>query len=427
MKIFNFFLVIFSFFLCSNSLLAQERFKKAYVIDNNQRIINGSIDFGNPIRNPNEIIFLDSSTLRISIFKPTDIQAFSVMLEEERRYESRIVQITDYPKYVEDLDDSGISDIITDTVFVEVLVKGKASLFHYKDEEKWDHFFCEKDGVFQTLVQTLTRHDMITKDVLVLRQRYKMQLQQLFFDCSSILERIKAVENTIPALQRIFEDYNNCSGNENEFIKNRKTSQHTKFAFNVGLRMTKLYVSDVKIGGAANIEKLDFKSPYRLPIGMSIDIPLSKKTNKYSLYNELLYTKFRARGGYSLGQESYFLTFRYTYIQYLIAFRYHFKENHSTFSPFVNIGGTMSYGLSSSEAILTTSYYYIPQQVISTQKSLLIPKLFPFSTLCGFGINHKQYSLELRVSYNTGISYHDDMKSNVLAGCLMMTYSPGRK
>lgn len=410
------------FFLYSNSISAQERFKKAYVIDNNQQKINGSIDFGNPIRNPAEIIFLDSSTLKISVFSPKDIQSFSVKLDEERRYESRIVQITDYPEFLEGLDDSGVSDIITDTVFVEVLVKGKASLFHYKDEEKWDHFFIEKADTFQTLMQVLVRHDMMSKQVLVLRQRYKTQLNLAFLDCPNILGRIYSVENTIPSLQKIFEDYNNCLGKENEFVKNRKTKQHLKFAFNVGYQVAKLTVSDVKIGDAAYIEELDFPLSRRLPIGLSVEIPFPKN---YSIYNELLYTKFGTNAGYTIGQESHILYFRYTYLQYLMALRYHFNKDKKAFSPFVNVGGTMSYGFAKSYASVVNNYYYLPQ-VVSNQEPLLTPKLFPASAVFGFGFNYKKYSLELRMSYNTGVSYHYDMKSNILAGCLMMTYSPGK-
>lgn len=144
MKLLNLSLLILIFFSFSIFSFGQERFKKAYVIDNNQQKIEGSIDFGTPPRNPEEIIFLDSTTLKISVFKPTDIQSFSVNSIGERRYESRVVQIMDYPKYVEDLDDSGVHDIITKTVFVEVLVKGSASLFYYKDEEKWEHFLVKK-------------------------------------------------------------------------------------------------------------------------------------------------------------------------------------------------------------------------------------------------------------------------------------------
>ena len=79
---------------------------------------------------------MDSSTLRISIYEPLDIQFFAIEKPYERRYESRIIQITDYSKYVEGLKESETLPIITDTVFIEVLVKGNASLYQYKDEKK---------------------------------------------------------------------------------------------------------------------------------------------------------------------------------------------------------------------------------------------------------------------------------------------------
>lgn len=427
MKLLNLSLLILIFFSFSIFSFGQERFKKAYVIDNNQQKIEGSIDFGTPPRNPEEIIFLDSTTLKISVFKPTDIQSFSVNSIGERRYESRVVQIMDYPKYVEDLDDSGVHDIITKTVFVEVLVKGSASLFYYKDEEKWEHFFSEKDEIFQTLTQTLTLHEMANKNVLVLKQRYKMQLQKVFKDCPAILRRIPSLENTASSLKEIFKDYNECSGNQNAFVKDLNRKKKRYFSFNAGVQVAKLTVTDVKLGDGAEIEALDFPVSIRMPIGVSIDLPLSKKTDKYSLYNELLFTKFRTNGSFVKGNETNIINFRYTYIQYLMAFRYHLKRENSNFSGFVNIGGTMSYGLPSSKAALIKKYTY-QQSIIATRNYLLLqtPNLYPLSAVCGFGINYKNYALELRMSYNTGVSYNYDMKSNILAGCLMMTYSPGK-
>jgi hypothetical protein len=427
MKILKFTLFI-AFCVCSfNTSFGQDRFLKAHIIDNNQQRIDGSIDFGSPIRNPDKIIFLDSSTLRISIYEPLDIQSFVVETSYERRYESKIVHFTDYPKYIEDLDDSGIPEIITDTVFVEVLVKGKASLYQYKDEEKWEHFFAEKDGEFQTLMQTLTRYDMLNKDVIKLTERYKSQLRKLFADCPSIIERISALENTESSLQEIFTDYNICSGDDNAFLKDRKSSRKRAgyLAINLGYRNSRLFLSDVKLDDKSYLENMSFSRSAGLPIGLSLDIPLSTKNNRLSLYNELLFVRFVS---FSELRETTEKTekfgFLYRYTRYSAALRYNFGKEAAKISPFINIGGNLSYAITSSSNIATNYSFTFPNTLYHT--FLVNPRRFPIGAIAGFGTKINRFSGEFRMEYTNGLSLNYAMKTSILSAYLMFTYSLGK-
>jgi hypothetical protein len=427
MKILNFTLLI-AFCLClSNLSFGQDRFVKAHIIDNNQQRIDGSIDFGSPIRNPDKIIFLDSSTLQISVYEPLEIQSFAVELPYERRYESRIVQLTDYPKYVEDLKESEILPIITDTIFVEVLIKGKASLYTYKDEKQWEHFFAEKDNNFQTLVQIITKYDMLDKTVIKLTSRYKKQLQTLFADCPDIIAKTNFVENDAASLQRIFTEYNACSGDNNEFTKDEKSKKRKhirNLAINLGYRNSTLFLSDVLLLNRGFVEDMNFSNSAGFPIGLSLDLPLSKKNTHLSFYTELILTRFTSSSNVrSSDFTDEVASFNFRYFHYSGALRYRFGKENATFSPFVNLGGSWSYARRFSGSTLRTTYYTSGPDIVVTEPLFVNLRRFPIGGVAGFGAKMNRFSAEFRMEYTNGMSFDYAMKTNVLSAYLMFTYS----
>ncbi|MFT6149835.1 MAG: hypothetical protein ACJAUH_002532 [Saprospiraceae bacterium] len=429
MKILNFTLLITICVCLSNSLFSQDRFIKAHIIDKNQQRIDGSIDFGNPIQNPDKIIFLDSSTLRISIYEPLDIQFFAIEKPYERRYESRIIQITDYSKYVEGLKESETLPIITDTVFVEVLVKGNASLYQYKDEKKWVHFFAEKDDEFQTLVQKIIKYDKIDINIIVLTQRYKSQLRTLFSDCPNIIESINALENTAASLSDIFTTYNIYSGNENEFTKDTKNksrgNQKQIFAINLGYRYSTLFLSNVKIYDMSYIENINFDISKGIPIGLSFDVPISKKNNRLSLYNELLFVRFTSFSEvWETSGRTEQIGFLFRYLRYSAALRYRLGKEDARVSPFVNIGGNLSYAFTASSNVAIN---YAPAFSVLRYRTFLInPRSLPIGLIAGFGAKKNRLSAELRMEYTNGLSLNYAMKTSILSTYLMFTYSLGQ-
>jgi len=141
--------------------------------------------------------------------------------------------------------ESEISDrkpnYVKQTVFIEVLIDGLASLYVYKeDKDKWFFF---KSGIDSEIQQLIYRKYFPKKGSI---EEYSPFRQQLKFagNCSNISsDRLKKVEYTQNDLGSIFLKYNSCrSSKQTSFVGNRDRGLFT-FTLRPGLEFNDISLS----------------------------------------------------------------------------------------------------------------------------------------------------------------------------------------
>jgi hypothetical protein len=149
-----------------------------------------------------------------------------------------------------------------------------------------------------------------------------------------------------------------------------------------------------------------FKQSINFATGLYANIIMPRTQEKWSLYNELLYTAYNIDGHFdqNLVENVYThatmkIGFSYLKMNNLIRFKYPVRKAFV----FLNAGVSNGYEISSS------NYYYRYDQLYSNHtitegKALEFTKKHEFGYVFGLGTNFKRYSFEIRYETGNGMS-----------------------
>lgn len=132
---------------------AQSNFQPGYIVTQSGDSLYGKIDDQDWIINPEAILFRPSDSSQSQTFTPKDLHSFGV---DGKRYLSQLVSIDETPMTVNDYNIVHVTSI-TKAVFLSVLVRGRVSLFFYKDSR--DHFYYSTSDATLELIS----HEYVTK------------------------------------------------------------------------------------------------------------------------------------------------------------------------------------------------------------------------------------------------------------------------
>lgn len=114
-------LLFFCLLFTTKSLTAQADFRPGFVIEQNGDTLFGQIDYRGDQIMGEKCRFRKNG--KVQVFSPVDILAFR--FEEGKFFESK--------------------DLKDKKAFLEFLIKGKANIYYYRDEQG-DHYYLEKEG-----------------------------------------------------------------------------------------------------------------------------------------------------------------------------------------------------------------------------------------------------------------------------------------
>jgi hypothetical protein len=218
--------LIFGLF-CFKVASSQENFIPGYVINNNNDTILGFVDYRNWSFNPNTIRFkreINDATIK---FTPTNIKEFKVGQEI---FVSAIVKTEISPLATFKLTYDPDLLFKVDTTFLQTQIRGKKSLFYYKNSIGRVNFYIEVDGKFELLVykRYFIRHD--AKRIAVENKKYMGQLTIYLQDCESINSKIEKTSYKKESLNKLFQYYYKCSASEMTYQK-----EIEKIRLNIGV------------------------------------------------------------------------------------------------------------------------------------------------------------------------------------------------
>jgi hypothetical protein len=261
------------------------------------------------------------------------------------------------------------------TLFIRVLVEGKANLYHHRSKGFDYFFFSVDDGEIKQLVYKLYMFtaDEIRNNVYYhsnnnfgQNREYINQLQTFVYCASFSTEKVKQVKYERKPLAKYFTDYNACHGIV--AVDREKHSQqkvHLKIAPGVGTGS--LNRTD---GGSFTYRDYGNATDYRLGAELEFVLPFNR--NKWALLFEPAFHSFKTTGRYAATYQS---------IEPILAARYYFFLGKNT-SIFLNAGIVADLALTYEARDFTAA------------------KGFTLSFAGGAGIQYKKFSIEAR-QYST--------------------------
>lgn len=371
---------------------AQQDIKPSYIIDNDGVKKEGFIDYKNWDATPRKVAFKPSADAEAVICDVSKIREFGVNNEQ-------------YVKATIDIDTKSTSmtinskeiregDIVRETVFVQLLIKGKDKALYYLKQEGRKYFIIQKGADdFETLYY---RKYLYNKDGKVHTgkiRKYILQLQNYLDDCPAIKPAFSFLNHGKGPYLRLFKKYFKCKQQE---ITYEPTHEGiiTKKGFVGGLTRTNIVFSSSP--EFQNLENMDFGTHTGGTFGFVLEHVYPRNKRRLSWVQEFMITSYKAEGATSTFQSVNTFTNTEIKIKYT-----HFKFNNLLRvrlgnSPiYFNLGPSIALKMSGSSTATTTGKNLsLP---ISKTSEAVSANSLNVGGMLGLGARYKEVGFEVRL------------------------------
>ncbi|MFD1188803.1 porin family protein [Pontibacter rugosus] len=314
----------------------------------------------------------------------------------------------------------------TQALFLNVLVKGKASLYYYRNTFDAEFYFLQKDTLFEELVDRIIEKTDPTSGTRYQQKdtKYIGLLRYAFFDCKQIsLNQLQNIKINHSDLTRIITKYNACVAPE-ETVKTF-TNRKDKAIITAG-PVIMYATSTLDFTGDAYITNADFGRSSNLGGGVFFNLVLPNLNEKLSLQTELLYIpqKFSAATSRNRVTVSEYYEFDLAYLKLPLQLRYTYPKG--AVRPYANVGFVINYALKDTNTAVRSS-----SSTGFFSEGPALPyngfNRYADGLIAGVGasvpINQKALAIELRYEKNSGVSNVINLGSSIKSYSLMMSYT----
>ncbi|MBK6263962.1 hypothetical protein JKA74_02845 [Marivirga sp. S37H4] len=394
---------------------AQENFISGYIIKNSNDTIFGLLDYRNWKKNPNRVTFKNNLKGNPVTYEPTEILEFAMGNEI---YVRGIVNTEISSVQTNSLQHSPQLEIIVDTTFLQVLIRGEKSLYYYQKPEGRENFYIKQGTGFELLVYKRYLKQKDDKNVIIDNKKYLGQLSLYLKDCATI--KLEKTQYKLNSLMELFQDYYNCTQSDISFQKEREKID-IEFGALLGASLTSL-----KFGSSAfdYLVDAEYNSSIDFTTGLFLDVLLLRNQRKWSIYNELLFTTYKVKGKYEVFRnESYYtitsteIGYSYLKVNSLLRFKY----------PIGNLFLFINGGISNGLAINEKNYKKIDSKLYASERvveesALEGSRRYEQGYILGTGIKHNKLSFEIRYEGGNGMSGYANLSSSTKRYFLLLGY-----
>lgn len=272
----HYFLFLFTLLLYF-STQAQINFEKGYIINNNDDRVECLIRNVDWESNPDEIDYKLSGQSEVMIAHKNDIKAFGI--GEKIKFISATVKIDRASDRIENLSETRIASFKEETLFLKVLLEGKANLYYYHDINLQRFFFETEDNNIQQLVYKRYKQ---TPTKIARNNRFRQQLLHAF-KCESIPQNtFRNLEYTERDLLSLFKNYSDCKNDTYRIFQYREKRDLINLSIRPRLNYNTLQLN----GSTIPTVKIDFGSSLSFGVGAELEILLPFNKNKWAFATE---------------------------------------------------------------------------------------------------------------------------------------------
>jgi hypothetical protein len=254
---------------------------------------------------------------------------------------------------------------------------------------------------------------------------YKQQLRNVLADCPQAAAKTSTVHYTEKEIKNLFLDYLKCTNRAGSIEVTKSTPVHVQFGITGGAMYNQFKFSgDGRIypDRYEDIAVNKYSSNLSPVIGVSLTVGLQRKSNKWSLVNELVYKSYKTSSTSFVHTVLYDYTnqtnISFSYLQLNTLLRYNMLAS-AMLKPFINAGMGNARQIAERE---NTSHLTYNNGVEKTVVAFAMPNNYERSLLLGAGIASKKMQFECRYGLSNGFSPYVRFKSKVRSPQLLVTY-----
>ncbi|GAA3946779.1 outer membrane beta-barrel protein [Hymenobacter algoricola] len=256
------------FFLVTISAQAQSDFRAGYVLPLSGDTLRGQVDYRGNTRNSRVCQFRSAASAPTTEYTPEQLRGYGISGGQQ-------FLTTELPGKV------------PAKVFMQILVQGGLSIFHYTDADDKVFFFARKGAeALQPLVQrdtTISEYNKATRLETATRQRqylYRNVLWSRMADCPAVQTTLPKVALVESQLIKVGLAYNKCVGSSQYAAA--KPVTHYRYALLGGVYQSTVLSTD-------QAENEQVASSTRPTYGIGVEISPSSFSPRMTLLVQLLY------------------------------------------------------------------------------------------------------------------------------------------
>jgi len=369
--------------LAAKTGFSQTDFREGYIITNAHDSIPGWVAYREGVKAFAICDFQKVKDQNTVTYRADEIAGYGII--NDKSFVSKTIPITDH----------------SETVFLEVLVKGPVTLYNFKGA-----FWLEKDEKLYPLVNKVTETFVNDKRYLKSSNEHIATLNILLADCAELRTKIQRAVLLEKPLTRLVESYNKCKGQTVVVYKEKKPWFKLNAGIAAGVNVSHLSFDDKdKIHPHLNGTFSSSTSPIG---GLSFGVMSPRISERLSLNVDAFYTKSKYSHSVSFDKLTYIynntVNIEIQQLKIPVSIRYTLPEN--TVTPYFCIGASFITHLKSSSK--STEEMVTDSNVIYDYYEALYMRSHQFGIWGGAGIskaiNNKWNAyLELRYEQTNGI------------------------
>ena len=418
--------LLFLFVIISSTVYSQKNFIPGFVINQSGDTIHGFIDYQNWSKNPNIINFQHAMGGEILKYSPLDIRAFGVL---DEIYKSATVKVDN--SSIKTISETPVFEFRTDTIFLQTLIQGTKSLYLYKDKNDQENFYIFSNTTFELLeYKKYIKKDAMGHMFLIANKRYIGQLKYYLNDCPEIDTKLKNIDYTQEKIQALFIYYYD---KQKQKITFKRTNEKIKTEIGIIAGANMIDLKFVTSSPAFDpLPKAKFANTISPTAGLFINIVIPRNEGRWSVYNELVYSRYNTSAVYNNYQSDdnyqihhYKVDISYGKVNGMIRYKYPLGKLNA----FANAGFSFGFIIDEMNSDSINRQYDGSNtwelENIITDVSINNPfasKKYELGALFGIGLNYKRFFTELRFEGGTGFSPFPTLQINANRYNLLVGY-----
>ncbi len=266
---------------------SQINFEKGYFVNNLGEKTNCLIKNVDWKNNPTQFEYKVDESSESKIARIASVREFGIF--EKSKYQRFDVEIDKSEEKLRYLSWNRDPEYKTETLFLKLLVEGKANLYQYDNQNVKKFFFKTDSTIIKQLVYKTYRINEIDTD------KNNLYRQQLWTNlkCKDIsIARIENLKYFKRELVKLFTDYNNCSNSKTTVFGVKETKNLLSLSIRPGIRYSSLNIRN-RTSSDRNT-RFDDQLTYR--IGLEAEFILPFNNDKWGVLLEPTYQQYKSTG-----------------------------------------------------------------------------------------------------------------------------------
>ncbi|GAA4762409.1 MULTISPECIES: porin family protein [Flavobacterium] len=331
--------------LLTNVLFAQINFEKGYYIDNSGQKIEGLIKDEDWMNNPTKFLFKKNDNDVENTKSIRDIKEF--VIDNFSKYERVEVMIDTSSVDWRRLSYNKNPEWSKKVIFLKLIVDGDAKLYEFTDGTNKKFFYSFKNSAIEQLVYK--EYTQPNSTTVIENNTFRQQLWNNVKCSQTEYKTLSKMKYKTSELIKYFLMINNCDGNKS-IVETSSQVQNSKGSFWLKVKAGANF-SNLTLASNYNVLKnVEFGNKIGPKIGVEFEINLGFNKNKWSVFYEPTYQKYKSEMIKKLYGSDYRYNANITTIDHLLGVKYYMFLNKDS-KLFVDAGlffrqlsGDLQYG-----------------------------------------------------------------------------------